>query len=250
MSIIKYIGIGSISLILFSCSKQTEPSTESLFSPNTIIKSIWLDGTLNQEFTYDDQWRIKTNKDYSEIGRSLYYEYAQDTVYVSKTLAGDNEVYKSKFYKISPLIVKELLPNKYRLYYKNENCYFDYVETYEQSTEDGVIGEFEIVSTSIYTYTGQGCNYEYTIPNVEGFKTIFEFDDMNWANQGSINPIFGEFNLGNLTNWTYYLDEDMNTPIGTSYQATFLYNNEGYPIQKVQINLDNEVRKFTYEYYE
>jgi hypothetical protein len=213
-----------------------------------LLKSISIDGALIYNFDYYADRKISAIITISGGGISGFtsYQYVNDTVF--KTISG---LFSSKFksfrtnsntIKLEEYDTEDNLLFFYLNQYLSSNCALSKTESYTQ------FGQLYAITD--YNYTDSYCSYNSKRASYNGDLknkyTITKDDKYNGL--ASINewPIFErKHNVIEYLKW----DANENLVLSSSYNSTFVYDINNYPIQEIRTSLSGITKVYTYEYY-
>lgn len=231
---------------LLSCEMESNIETK----PDNIqlLKNIYLDDQLISSFEYYSDNKIQSQISLSNGGISnvAFFEYSNDTIY--KTISGFISS-KTKSYLINPSTIKLLeydnennLLFSYLNYYLSDNCGLSKTESYTKLNDLYTFTDFE--------YLDSNCSYNSQQKLFNGVQknnyTIIMDGKNNY--KASLNPWPSFEKKHNIIEYQQR-DKNGNLSINSSYNSSYLYDYNDYPIQEIRISLSGLTKVFTYEYY-
>jgi len=234
---------------LFSSNTDNE-LIESNSSDIKLLKRIYLDSELLIEYEYFSDNKIKSKKTYSGnvLSSTKTFEYSNDTVYTQRIISSYIEKDKGYLLDSNTLInehfLNDNLQSETRAFHSNENCRLTRYEVYNQF---GGLWTY-----TDYNYIDSDCSYTSTRNLFDDTQrnryNIIKDDKNSYRSSLTAWPLFiRKHNIVEYKQW----DENDELLIGNSYNSTFVYDEDDYPIQETQIKLAGGLTKvFTYEYYE
>ena len=231
---------------LLSCDTETDFET----NPTNIqlLKNVYLEDVLLFSFDYYTDNKIQSQISLSNGGISsvAFFEYSNDTIY--KTISGFISS-KSKSYLISPNTIKLLEYDNennllffYHNFYSSNNCGLSRTESFTKFNDLYTITEFE--------YIDSNCSYNSEQKLFNGTNknnyTIIKDDKNNYKT--SLNPWPSFEKKHNIIEYRQR-DKNGDLLINNSYNSSYLYDDNGYPIQETRVSLSGLAKIYTYEYY-
>lgn len=244
MKAIFYLFIG---LILLSCSKN---DTGTSGQKQLLLKKYYYDGRLETEYEYYEDNRLKSEihfkADETTILALIIYEYSGDTIWYSYYDESNELISTTKM-----VLNRELLR---REWYDNENQlagYWVYINNYDPCGFSGVDYYYagdSLSGRSVNEYFDSNCSvkqYEYNSENQ--LKSVNESIMDGKNNCFKSTAVFRSYKNGNITERISRTPYAINK--GGTYNSTFEYNSDNYPISETRVFLYGLVVNYEFEYY-
>tara|TARA_B100000678_G_scaffold282603_1_gene281732 strand:- start:627 stop:1379 length:753 start_codon:yes stop_codon:yes gene_type:complete len=242
-----------IFLILLSCSNDdsNRDSNEVLKPHELFIKQVNLDGLVFRKYTYKNN--LISSREYYRNGKLWRQEnikYSNDTIFIENYDSSNKLIQLFKYYNLTENIsVRDEYDSKnqmvsYRIYnFSNDNCGYVNYEDYDVNDN--------LSSKRTFNYIDSNCSVESSRYNFNGelsFKEQRIRDDKNRTNKNETLEFFRGKEIGNTIVYNSW-DSEGNIEFMYSYESTFNYNDENYPIYESRKYLDGTVEEMTFEYY-
>lgn len=231
----------------FACHMDTDDFIENIVEVQR-LQNVYLNGALLYSFEYYSNNKIKTQQSYYDgaIFSVTHVEYSKDTVSKRTTglFSSISKSYRSKSNEITLLEFdnQENLLTYYINTYSSSNCGLTKTKKY---TRYG-----NLYSKTEYDYLDSNCSYNASKTLFNGVvKNNYAIlrDNMN-SYSASVN-IWPEYaskhNVVEYRQW----DKNDNLLLGKSYNASFIYDQNGYPIEEIRTSLTGTTKVYNYEYY-
>lgn len=240
----KYIILFGV-LLFFSCFIDENDIEKT--SDVQLLRSVSLNGEVLYNFEYfpDSKIKAQVTLNGGAISAFTSFEYKNDTVY-KKTSGFYTSNQKS--YLISSNTLKILD------YDNDDNLLFYYLNTYSTGcglTKTEIYTQYsQLYTITEYDYFDSNCSYNSTRElfngEVKNNYAITKDDKNNYRTSLNAWPNFEKkHNIIEYRQW----DENDNLLLANSYNSTYVYDSNNYPIKETRVSLSGETKVFTYDYY-
>ena len=242
--------------LAFACSKDNSDDTNDpppvVNQNKLLLKDVVEDGVIASSYEYYQDDKVKTRMIYNngDLFRTDDYEYTADTTF-RMAYDSDDVLYQIvKFFSVSDNVSRvetydensELM--NYRVYtFSNHVCGFTGLEYFDDA--DNLICE------KTFVYGEDNCSATSNSLNISGEVLSMEEWTRDGKNQNLQSTLLDFFRAESLGNTTEYKRWDENNILieSLSYESTFEYNSDDYPVSEFRTYTDGTEKNYTYTYY-
>lgn len=205
-----------------------------------LLKHLFTNNELIQSYNYNDDNTLKSRTIYrnSEPWLIYTYKYSMDSIIAEGLNVPQNSEFRFEYIKLDEDRIKHKwvqLPfpeSSYTIFSSFEDgCGYRLIEFYT--------GQNFVNATTTIEFLDSNCSSKIIENSIE---SIFQRDDFNYYARSTEIPFFERSNRGNVISYS-------SADPATSYECTYEYDNENYPISGTKIFMNGDSTTTRYEYH-